>query len=102
MAKLDPWYEARALMRQALEDDLMGSGKDSEIDEAPLDRFIVGVLHPQNAGDLSAEEDKPESAGSVAVDAVFDPAVALSRVQYPSSLGLTFAVVPSETSVIHV
>lgn len=100
MVDLTPWYAAREHMRQALAEDLMGGPEEQELSERPLDRFIVGVLHPQDAGDLSAEDDEPESASGSGPDAAFDPAVALSRVQYPSSLGLTFSVDREVSSVV--
>ncbi len=104
---LTDWYQAREAMRRAVEDDLLGGAGDERIDESPLDRFIVGILHPRQVsvpvqqadselvadeGRLEAEVDLPDAAAGGGADAVFDPAVALSRVRYPSSLGLTFAV----------
>ncbi|MFI5906027.1 helicase-related protein [Dactylosporangium sp. NPDC051541] len=96
---LSPWYEAREHIRLALEHDLQGGPEDQVIDEPPLDRFIVGILHPQDDGRESVddEQDDTENAAVKGDDAVFDPAVALSRTRRPSSMGLTFAVSPELT-----
>ena len=119
MKTLDPWYEAREVMRGAIAADLLGGPADDLLAEAPLDRFIVGILHPRSApipaetaveeatgadrpATLAEEVDQPEAASDSPADAVFDPAVALSRVRYPSSMGLTFAVDVRDTSSVTV
>lgn len=120
MRDLAPWYRARETMRQAVVDDLLGGEADDVIGESPLDRFIVGILHPRSAAPatagaagagvaedapsdlMQAEVDVPEAAGGGGADAVFDPAVALSRVRYPSSMGLTFAVDTHSAAVVEV
>lgn len=115
MTDLDPWYVARDTMRSALVADLQGGPDDEVLTERPLDRFIVGILHPATTPDqggaspeeaipetLDAEADEPEVAGGTGADADFDPSVALSRVRYPSSMGLTFAVDVERTPVVRV
>lgn len=103
-SRFGPWYLARDAMRRALESDLMGGAADQLLDERPLDRFIVGVLHPREASSSFTEEelDLPESGDSGGPDAVFDPAVALSHVRFPSSMGLTFAVDVRDTRTVRV
>lgn len=109
MKQIDPWYEARDVMYRALADDLVGSSDDDTIDERPLDRFLAGILHPAategaavdltvEGGETRAADDEVESAGA---DGAPDPGVALSRMRYPSSMGLTFAV-PSDGAHVEV
>lgn len=94
MSELDKWYDFRTQMVAVLEADLMGGPADAVLNEPPLDRFVLGILHPQDGASMDAEATGAESedAGGAAADSVFDPAVALSRMRYPSSMGMTFAV----------
>ena len=98
MKDLDPWYEARDIMCAALEEDLLGSDDIDVITERPLDRFLAGILYPLSADghepsveseETRAADDDSESSRN---DAAPDPGVALSRVRYPTSMGLTFSV----------
>jgi hypothetical protein len=76
--------------------DLVGPKEESEkLTEAPLTRYIAGILYPSIEGDgnaqivdQEAQEDTPDDDGEISTD----PAVAMSNVQYPSSAGITFAV----------
>ncbi|WP_346536249.1 helicase-related protein [Micromonospora sp. DPT] len=99
---LNPWYRARNEVRQALERDLQGGPEEPVLSEPPLDRFIVGILHPRDNEQEQVHEaqDDSEDAAAIGDEAVFDPAVALSRVRRPSSMGLTFAIAPAETPVL--
>ena len=101
MSELDPWYQARWHMVSALEDDLLGDD-DEELTEPPLDRFIVGVLHPLSAEPVEDAAAVPEEGDSNGVDAEVDPGVSFSRARYPSSMGLSFAVDPLDTRTITV
>lgn len=93
MSTIDKWYGFRQQMVDLLEADLMGGTPDAVLDEAPLDRFVLGILHPQDGVSMAAEVEGADSGdGGAGADAVFDPAVALSRMRYPSSMGLTFAL----------
>ena len=89
---LDPWYDLRGRLVDALTADLVGGPDDEVLDEAPLDRFVMGILHPQAASGMEAEAEIPDAADGNGADNTYDPAVALSRRQYPSSMGLTIAV----------
>ncbi|MFS0703407.1 helicase-related protein [Cellulomonas sp. 179-A 9B4 NHS] len=97
MTRLDPWYRARAAMVEALERDLMGSDDDVHLTEPPLDRFVVGILHPPTGDPIEDAADVPDVETGTQVDAEYDPGVSLSRMRRPSSMGLTFAVDPSLT-----
>ena len=105
MSVLDPWYEARESMVDAVVADLYGTDDDAVLDEAPLDRFIVGILHPQSLGgdDPPAEfaDEVPEDA-SANDDAPDDPGVSFAHLRRPSSMGLTFGVTPASTLRVEV
>lgn len=94
---LDPWYDLRSRLVDALVADLVGGPDDVTLDESPLDRFVMGILHPQSSMGMDAVAEVPDAADGKGADDVYDPAVALSRRQYPSSMGLTVAVDPSGT-----
>lgn len=100
MPDLSPWYAARDLMRRALEDDLMGSAADEVLTEAPLDRFVVGILHPSSNAPVEDAGEVPDMETGTQPDAEPDPGVSLARMRYPSSMGLTFAVDPSSTPFV--
>lgn len=103
---LDASYATREQFLTRLEEDLLGSDLDHELSEAPLSRFVVGVLYPEVTGrsltvDQANEGDdeaSPRHASSP--DAGSDPAVSLSRVRYPRAMGLTFAVLDEASPVI--
>src|SRR5690606_331630 len=44
--------------------------------------------------------DVPDTEPGVQPDAEYDPGVSLSRMRYPSSIGLTFAVDPARTKTV--
>jgi hypothetical protein len=113
MTVLDPWYEARRLMCEALEEDLLGPEDEPALKERPLSRFAIGILYPQSGsavgddladGGAVVDDEDPLGATDVEVaapgDVSFDPAVALAHVRYPSSLGLTFAVAADATDEV--
>ena len=96
MTDLSPWYAAREHMVDVVRKDLYGGPEDDILDEEPLERFIVGILHP-SAGTASntiiegANED-PEAETGTEPDAEYDPGVSFAHLRYPSSMGLTFGV----------
>ncbi|GAB3862531.1 helicase-related protein [Nocardioides maradonensis] len=101
MSKLDPWYEARARMVDAVVADLYGAETDDRLDEEPLERFIVGILHPRTADGAAAPvevaDEEPDSEGGTAPDADFDPGVSFAHLRYPSTMGLTFGMTADAT-----
>lgn len=102
---LAPWYVARAIIVDALEDELMGPAELVPLDEPPLNRIIVGVLHPRarNSGPddyrqgLAEDEALVEGAQISSDEGAAEQPVSLSRAVKPASMGLTFAVDPSVT-----
>src|SRR5687768_12375305 len=105
MSDISAFYEARAFMVQALKDELIGSAQDAVLTESPLNRFVAGILYPQQVvaqtsetadeASLSpeAERQNPDSddEGSDTFEVVDTP-VSLSHVRYPSAFGLSFSV----------
>lgn len=104
MTALDPWYAARDLMVQALVADLHGTVDDVRIGESPLQRFIVGILHPRSltltepAGETEVGDDADQDAGTE-VDADFDPGVSFAHMRKPSTIGLTAGVLDTVASL---
>lgn len=96
MADLDPWYAAREHMVASVRADLYGSAEDEILNEEPLERFIVGILHPRaSAGvDATVEDanETPEVESGAAPDADYDPGVAFAHLRYPSTIGMTFGL----------
>src|SRR4051794_22333472 len=108
MSELDDTYAFRDRLSELLIADLVGpSGGDEEvIDDAPITRYVAGVLYPAGGGwphagvaDASQDEDEADGYDEVAVP---DPAVAMANVKNPASLGLTFAVREGSCSELRV
>lgn len=93
MSSLNPWYIARQHMVDAVRADLYGSGNDEYLAEEPLERYIVGILHPRSG--VNAIEDAnetPDVEAGTAIDADYDPGVSFAHLRYPSTIGLTFGL----------
>ena len=95
-------YETRDRVLERLSEDLLGGEADARLTEAPLTRFVMGILYPEVESDARApvqtsvedevENDIEAEAGNGAPDDVVDPGVSLSRVHYPRSMGMTLAL----------
>jgi len=96
MSDLDVWYEAREHMVDAVRADLYGSSGDEFLNEEPLERFIVGILHPLSGPgrDPAIEDanDTSEVEAGAAPDADYDPGVSFAHLRYPSTIGLTIGL----------
>lgn len=100
MSSLEQAYGTREFVLQRLSEDLLGGPADARLTEAPLSRFVMGVLYPDVDGDTptqssieeEVENDIEAEAGGDAPDNVVDPAVSMSRVRYPRSMGVTVAL----------
>ena len=101
MRDLSPWYSARQAMVDALAADLAGTSADEHLSEPPLDRYIVGVLHPSGEPVEDALGDD-DTGDETATETAYDPAVSLSRLRKPASMGLTFAVDGGRSPVVTV
>lgn len=106
MTKLDAYYQARDFLLAALSNDLVGSAADEELQEPPLDRFIAGILYPQESNEAVEDvivEDEEMATGRDSVAEPVDTPVSLSHVRFPSACGLSFSVPESTTHVtVHV
>ena len=97
---LEEQYSVRAAIAADLERDLVGpSAVDELIADAPITRYIAGVLYPRSTGaiDPAAIADEQEDYDELGAP---DPAISLANVRYPSSMGISFAVDPSLVSVL--
>jgi Helicase conserved C-terminal domain len=97
VSELDPFYDVRTRLVDALALDLAGPSPDDPtaetIEDPPLTRYIVGVVYPQSGEmiDPSQDVDVADDYDEVAVP---DPPVAMANVRYPASMGMTFSVDP--------
>jgi len=87
--------QVRADLEAAVVRDLLGpaGGPEEEIDEAPRERYLLGMLAPRRQ--ILGQEmfDKLAVAGEGAPEDGSDEGTALpATTMFPSSFGLTFAV----------
>ncbi len=103
---LDQYYQFRRHLVDALERDLLGPEADDEvITGPPTMKYIVGVLFPRDADRSDPAQNLGERTGSDADDddsGSWDPAVSMSYVRYPCSMGMTMAVDSAATQRITV
>lgn len=89
---LDNIYEFRESLTSELKMHLIGPRTGDELlDASPLDTYSMGYLYPE---DSVMEEVLDDNAGEVSdpEDAAVDEVVSLAARQFPSSMGLSFAV----------
>lgn len=103
---LDEYYQFRRHLVDALERDLLGPGSPDEvIADPPITKYLAGVLFPRDSDRTDPSQDLGENVDSDA-DAddseSWDPAVSMSYVRYPSSMGMTIAVDTTATRRITV
>ena len=91
MGSLAGKYEFRDEITYAMIDDLVGpaDGSDEVISDAPITRYVAGILYPSGggwsaAGTADAAEDVDEDEG-YDESAIPDPAVAMANVRNPAS-----------------
>lgn len=100
---LDEQYAFRATLVGALSHDLLGpDAPDELIEDDPITKYLTGILYPLSevsSGEAELARLAPEvdgeaddESGGTGEEGAGDPAVALSSVRYPSSMGMTFAV----------
>lgn len=96
MSVLEVCYGFRSELVERLRTDLIGpTSEDEELRDAPVTRYAVGILFPENAGDIDDSESVDvESAASGDEVGFGDPAVALANTRYAPSMGLTCAIDP--------
>lgn len=106
---LTAWYTARSGIVEILEDELMGPQGAVSLGEPPLNRIIVGVLHPKTASasdgyrvGLAEDEAMSQGISGSMDEGTAETAVSLSHALRPSSMGLTFTVNAKVTREIRV
>ena len=87
----------RRVLLQRLKADLVGPsyGEHEEIDDRPTDRYLTGILFPQDlvVADQEDEEiEEVQSGKSTDTDAGRTDNVSISRTMRPSTAGISFAV----------
>lgn len=92
--------EARRVILHRLQTDLIGPsiGVEEEIDDRPSDRYLIGILFPQNIQVSETEDEtieKPEGGKAANQDTDSDKNVSLFRTMRPATAGISFAVLPS-------
>jgi hypothetical protein len=94
-------YLFRGELVDSLTRDLVGplecDPADELITDAPITRYVAGVLFPRDEGNIDPSQDIPTNGNGsegAKLDETSpdDPPVAMANVRYPSSMGLTFAV----------
>jgi|HubBroStandDraft_6_1064221.scaffolds.fasta_scaffold00234_19 hypothetical protein len=89
--ELDSYYDFRERLTKELVKDLCGPASPiEEIDDRPLDRYIVGILYPQTGEPIDGDKDEDQTDEDAETPA--DPPVAMANLRYPSSMGMTFGV----------
>jgi hypothetical protein len=93
---LDDYYQFRRNLVYVLERDLLGpAAEDEVINDPPTMKYIAGVLFPRDADRTDPAQDLGEGADSdegADDSGAWDPAVSMSYVRYPCSMGMTMAV----------
>jgi hypothetical protein len=100
MTELNEYYEFRDGLAGAVVRDLVGPARDDEprpdeevLREAPMNRYISGILYPPAPDPIDAVQDN--DLGDIKDDDRddgADPPIALANVRYPSAMGLTCGV----------
>lgn len=99
MTDFNEYYEARSLITDVLERDLVGPVADDEIlVESPLSYYIAGKLYPQGMDDDSELEEQSGEAGDL--EDSYDSPIVLSSQRRQSSMGITF-VLDGSSKAIH-
>ena len=100
MIELANHYEFRDALAEAIIRDLVGPRGSEEprpdekiLNEAPMNRYISGVLYPPTPDRVDEIEDNEiESIDQVDRDDQVDPPIAMANIRYPSAMGLTCCV----------
>ena len=95
--------EDRELILSRLLSDIVGPkfGEEEEIDERPSQRYLTGILFPQNinVSENEEEENNEVQSKSEAGQNNENKAVALFRATRPATAGISFAVINTEEKV---
>ncbi len=84
--KYDEYYLARNQITKIIQEDILGPLEDDEVlEETPISYYLVGKLYPRKVSKIRNDEDEEASF----VDAEI---LSLGNGEYPSAMGMTFAV----------
>lgn len=96
------YYAFRDEVVGALVEDLLGPAEPEEIiEDAPITRYITGILFPADGSHIDPTEDLEES-DDYDEAALPDPPVSMANRRYPSSMGITFAVDPQMCKLLRI
>lgn len=88
MGKFDQFYEAREIVTDVLQKDMIGPVKENEVlSESPLQYYIMGKLYPK--GDTSQMLDTSRNPFLENETETYDASVSLSNQQKPASMAVT-------------
>lgn len=109
MSRHSDHYRFREDLVDRLRLDLLGpvGGEEEILTDAPMTTYATGILFPHDIDEERVEAEIGELDGDMAsaasaAEEVPDTGVSMANRQYPSSMGLTFAVDPRAASVITV
>jgi hypothetical protein len=80
------------LLGPAAADEVLRQNKETREGDTPTSRYLVGILHPQNARVEEQEDDFANEGGDVEEDDSPQAPIQITGIPKPSSIGLTFAV----------
>lgn len=97
--QFDEYYRFRGELVEVLTRDLIGPAEGNEvISDAPITKYISGILYPQTRGESLDPSEDLDLADDYDEVVLPDPPVAMANVRYPSSMGMTFSVDSGRTS----
>ena len=86
---------ARNIFIRRLREDLIGpaNGKDEEIYERPVDKYLTGILYPQDENMMEEESEKiGAETDSDAQEKESEPEISISRPHKPATAGISFSL----------
>ena len=95
---LETQYDFRTRLVESLKNDIIGPQSDDEVlDDLPLQVYIAGILYPNSSDaiDDASDIDTPDDD----LEVQFDAPVTYANRRYPSSMGLTFALDPTNATI---
>ena len=99
MKDYSEFYRARQLIGKILGKDFIGPvTKDEFLPELPLQYYIMGKLYPQK--DSSAELDMARNPFLENGTETYDASISLSNQNNPSSMGITFTLLPGVDTIV--
>lgn len=98
MPEFAEFYKARDIITEIMEKDLIGPVKEDEcLSELPVSYYIMGKLYPQN--DTEEVIDTVQNSFLENNTETYDASISLSNQKNPSSMGVTFALLPSVNKI---